>query len=411
MTASKQLRGGAGLFSGRTPYVWISNNYGRTGTRTVAIRSFDDLPFNPDPYNQPTDIGGASNQEINTVDPDFEFPQTWRMNLAYDQRLPWLNMVATAEVMYATSQSEIDYKNLNIQQTGEVLPFDGRPIYETVDRNFYGNYYLTNTSQGDATNLIFKLEKPYGEYPIWGVVSYTWGESNVINDGTSSQASSNWRYTESFDPNNVGISPSDYEVAHRGMINLNYEFSRHTRWSTVLSVFWNRQSGKPYSNIYAWNGSASINEDYQTGNDLIYVPTGADDVVITNGTWDQLSDYFDRVGLSKYAGSVAPRNVTYQPYITQTDLAIRQNIPIPGNTSLQVSLDIFNFWNMIDSESGLVQYVNFGTVTPVAYDGVTDDGKPIYELLNVVTDPDTDIFQYNDLRSRWRARLGVRWSF
>jgi hypothetical protein len=103
--------------------------------------------------------------------------------------------------------------------------------------------------------------------------------------------------------------------------------------------------------------------------------------------------------------------VTYQPYITQTDLAIRQNIPIPGSSSLQVSLDIFNFWNLIDSESGLVQYVNYGTVTPVSYDGVTDDGRPIYELRNVVTDPDTDIFQYNDLRSRWRARLGVRWSF
>jgi hypothetical protein len=406
-----QLRGGGGLFSGRTPYVWISNNYGRTGTRTTAISSFDDLPFNPDPFDQPTDIGGAASQEINSIDPNFDFPQTWRFNLAYDQRLPWLNMVATAEVLYAKSQSEIDYKNLNIQQTGETLPFDGRPLYETVDRDFYGNFYLTNTSKGDATNLIFKLEKPYGEYPIWGTMSYTWGESNVINDGTSSQASSNWRYTEAFDPNNVGISPSDFEVAHRGMINLNYEFSRNTRWSTIVSMFWNRQSGKPYSNIYAWNGSASINGDFQTGNDLIYVPSGADDVVITNGTWNQLSEYFDRVGLSQYAGSAAPRNVTYQPYITQTDLAIRQNIPIPGNSSLQISLDIFNFWNLIDSESGLVQYVNFGTVTPVTYDGVTDDGKPIYTLLNVVTDPDTDIFQYNDLRSRWRARLGVRWSF
>ncbi len=406
-----QLRGGAGLFTGRTPYVWISNNYGNTGTRRTTIRGFGDIPFNPDPYDQPTDIGGASSQEVNAIDPNFDFPQTWRMNLAYDQRLPWLNMVATAEVLYAKSESEIDYKNLNIQQTGEELPFDGRPIYERVSSDFSGAYYLTNTSKGDATNFILKLEKPYGEYPIWGIVSYAYGESNVVNDGTSSRAVSNWQYTEAIDPNNVGLSASDFQVEHRGMINLNYEFSRNTRWSTVVSMFWNRQSGKPYTSIYNYN-FPSINEDRYMLNDLIYVPTGADDVVITNGTWGQLEDYFRRAGILQYAGGVAPRNVTNQPYITQTDLAIRQNIPIPGNSSLQVSLDIFNFWNMIDSESGLVEYVSFGTVEPVRYIGVTDDGKPIYELRDVVTDPENNsIFQYNDIRSRWRARLGVRWSF
>ncbi len=211
-------------------------------------------------------------------------------------------------------------------------------------------------------------------------MSYTYGESNVVNDGTSSRAVSNWRFTEAFDPNDVGLSASDFQVEHRGMINLNYEFSRNTRWSTVVSVFWNRQSGKPYSNIYGFGNSASINEDFQTSNDLIYIPTGADDVVITNGTWSQLEEYLNRFGLMQYAGGVAPRNVNNQPYITQTDLAIRQNIPIPGNSSLQISLDIFNFWNLIDSDSGVVEYVNFGTVTPVTYRGVTDDGKPIYEL-------------------------------
>jgi hypothetical protein len=113
-----------------------------------------------------------------------------------------------------------------------------------------------------------------------------------------------------------------------------------------------------------------------------------------------------------YAGGVAPRNATNQPYITQTDLAIRQNIPIPGDSSLQVSFDIFNFWNMIDSESGLIRYANNAAVSPVVYRGVTDGGLPIYELANFVTNPDDfDVFQYNDQNSRWRLRLGVRWSF
>jgi hypothetical protein len=114
----------------------------------------------------------------------------------------------------------------------------------------------------------------------------------------------------------------------------------------------------------------------------------------------------------KYGGGIAPRNATNQPYTNQTDLAIRQNIPIPGSSSLQISFDIFNFWNLIDSESGLIRYANNGDVDPVVYRGVTDDGLPIYELANFVTNPDEfDTFEYNDQASRWRLRLGVRWSF
>ena len=82
----------------------------------------------------------------------------------------------------------------------------------------------------------------------------------------------------------------------------------------------------------------------------------------------------------EYAGQIAPRNVSFAPWVTQTDISIRQNIPIPGRSSLQVSLDMFNFWNLIDDESGIVRYVPFGTVTAARYSGMTDDGLPIYDL-------------------------------
>ena len=65
----------------------------------------------------------------------------------------------------------------------------------------------------------------------------------------------------------------------------------------------------------------------------------------------------------------------------------------------------------MDSDSGHVQYVPFGTLTPIEYQGVTDDGLPIYELTDIVTDPDEDLYTIDQLRSRWRMRLGVRWSF
>ena len=114
----------------------------------------------------------------------------------------------------------------------------------------------------------------------------------------------------------------------------------------------------------------------------------------------------------KYAGGIAPRNANGQPWITTTDISIRQNIPIPGRSSFQVSLDIFNFWNMIDNESGHMRYMPFGTVRIYQWLGNTDDGKPIINLRREVTDPENyPLFQTDHLRSRWKLRLGLRWSF
>ena len=59
----QQVRGGIGIFSGRTPYVWISNAYGNTGIESTALSacagSCAPPAFNPDPYNQPRNLGPA----------------------------------------------------------------------------------------------------------------------------------------------------------------------------------------------------------------------------------------------------------------------------------------------------------------------------------------------------------------
>ena len=93
----QQVRGGLGLFHGRTPYVWLSNQYSNTGNEFQRIRVFFDpanrIPFAADPNGQPTDIGSASTNEINLVDPDYRFPQLLRGNLAYDRELGFFNLV------------------------------------------------------------------------------------------------------------------------------------------------------------------------------------------------------------------------------------------------------------------------------------------------------------------------------
>ena len=55
---TEQVRGGVGLFSGRTPYVWLSNQYGNTGIEfrrlSLAFNANNRIPFVTDTTAQPT---------------------------------------------------------------------------------------------------------------------------------------------------------------------------------------------------------------------------------------------------------------------------------------------------------------------------------------------------------------------
>ncbi len=405
----QQLRGGAGLFAGRTPYVWISNNYARTGIEQTFIRTFVGVPFNPDPDNQPTGFPGSGG-EFNLIDPSFKFPTIARVNLAYDRELPWWDLFLTVEGIIAESQEEIDYKDVNLTRTGEVQPFDGRPLFTRVDPNVSGAYFITNTSKGDATNASIKLERRPGR-GVWGFVSYAFGEANTVNDGTSSRAVSNFQFTEAVDPNNVGESPSDFEVEHRINAAIGYSFNADTRYPTTVSAFYNAQAGRPFSHIYSFQVS-QLNNDNYFSNDLLYVPSGPDDVVITNGTWEQLNAFISGDEcLNGSRGGIAPRNCSNAPWIHSFDLRISQDIPIK-RANLQLSFDLFNLANLLDDDSGLLEYANFNTIGVIDFIGTTDDGRPIYSLDREITDPENNpIFETHNINSRWRAKLGARISF
>ena len=418
--ATQQLRGGVGIFAGRTPYVWISNSYARTGIEQqfLTVRPFPRIPgtvpFNPDPDGQTIPDGArVSFGEFNLVDPDFEFPQVLRINLAYDTRLPWWDLIGSVEAIYADSIQEIDYKNVNIRQNG-TLAFDGRPTFEEVDPDVSGAFLITNTSEGDQTNIALKVERSRGK-GVHGFVAYTFGESNVVNEGSSSRAVSNWQFNEAVDPNNAGTSTSDFEVEHRISAQIGYEFNKATRFPTAVSLFYNLQSGRPYTSLlgtsFGFAGSGSFNGDGGFfSNDLFYVPAGPDDVIIEGGgSFAELDAYISLDDcLDSHRGRIAPRNCSQAPWNHTLDLHISQKIPV-GYGNLEITGDLLNLVNLIDDESGVLRYADFNSVTIADFLEVRD-GKPVYELRDVVTNPD-ERFEAHPLRSRWRAKLGIRYTF
>ncbi|MDP4116272.1 MAG: carboxypeptidase regulatory-like domain-containing protein, partial [Bacteroidota bacterium] len=148
---SLQVRGGVGMFTGKVPYVWISNQYGNTGIEFARIdyryNAADSLKFIQDVNNQmKTGVKGikAGSSEVDITDPNFKMPQVLRLNAALDQQLPY-NYVATVEFVYSKTLNDILYQDINLGAANTTLTGPGgRPVYGDTSK---GTFSMRKISQ------------------------------------------------------------------------------------------------------------------------------------------------------------------------------------------------------------------------------------------------------------------------
>jgi len=425
---STQLRGGVGVFTGRIPYVWMSNSYGNTGTLIAEVNqaSGGNVGFSVDPDNQPGpgDPGtGAptTRAEIDLVDPDFNWPQILRANLGLDQELPW-NMIATVEFMYSKSMNDLVYEKLNLNPPSATNPTipgeDGRPRYGGT--NSYGSRYfdvllLKNTDEGYQYNFSVQLQRNVAQGISFNT-AYTYGVSQDVNSVLSSQAQSQIRYNPvSGDPNAPPLTTSSFDLGHRYFASVSYAHEFFENSPTSFSLYYNIQSGRPFS--FTVNGD--LNNDGLNGNDLFYIPGSPDDILVgavTGGAYvenaQQKSDLFAFIDNNEYLaenkGSMSERNASRAPWNDQLDLRIAQDFGT-GIGSFQIALDILNVLNLVNNEWGWFQTTSQDTYNIVTLNG-TDPatGKPVYRF----SKPSTNTaWTPTDLLSRWQMQLGLRYTF
>jgi hypothetical protein len=415
-----QIRGGTGLFAGRTPYVWLSNQYSNTGVDFTALaipfNANNRIPFVASPTAQPTSLTGATagNQTINFVDPNYQYPTVVRGNLAYDHEVAF-GLIGTAEVLFASNLKEIKYQNLNYVQTG--TRSDGRPVYSRKLATVNDAVLLTNTDQGGQWSISYALNRPFKNgFQLGG--SYLYGRAKSIMDGTSSVALSNWAGTYTGgDVNNPPLATSDFDVHNRVSLNAMVPIPLFQSVKSYVSFYYNGQNGRPYSIVF--NGDA--NGDTRTTNDLIFVPAAEGQVNVINGTWAQLDAFLsaDRAA-SQFRGQIMPRNAARAPWTNKLDLRYAVNIPTGGKTKVEATLDVQNFLNLLNKEWGWAYYPNFGGPTIIGFGTVGADGKFTYNL-NTITAPTfvaqganwgvPGTFTRDDLRSRWQMQWGLRVRF
>jgi hypothetical protein len=408
----EQIRGGVGMFAGRPPYVWISNQYGNTGIdfRRIgaSFNANNTIPFVPDPNNQPTTVTGASGSsftnEIDLIDPDFKYPTILRGNLAYEKEV-WWDFVGSVELVFSKNIRDIKYQNLNLVQTGTRI--DGRPVYSRRITSLSDVIFLTNTDQGSAWTLAFEAKRPFRN-GFFLSTSYSYGEAHSIMDGTSDQAASNWGFVYTpGDPNNTPLTRSDFDPGHRFTVSTAYDFSLGRGYMATASIFYSGQSGRPYSLIF----SNDINGDGRTTNDLLYLPTSTDPLAYTGGLYQDLLLFMQREDCTaSQIGTITERNSCRNPWTNTLDGRVSVQLPF-RRVRAEVTLDVINLINLFDSKGGQNLYSSFkrlgvisGTLsgTPANLTGMS---------LSTITSSSFTRYFRDDLRSRWQMQLGGRVRF
>jgi hypothetical protein len=409
---TEQIRGGVGLFSGRTPYVWLSNQYGNTGIEfrrlSLGFNVNNRIPFVPDPAAQPTSVGNAATNEVDMIDPDYKYPSLVRFNAAYDRDLGFFGFIGTAEFLYSQNLNDVRYENLNLRQVS-TRP-DGRPVFaRNVSTQISDAIFLTNTDQGDAWSIVFKLDRPFRDR-FFMSGSYLYGRSTSILDGTSSQAASNWGnvYVPG-DPNHPPLTRSNFDPGHRITISGGYDIPVPGGMTLTASAFYSGQSGRPWSANFA----TDYNGDVRTTNDLLYIPASASEFRFTNGTFDDLMAFVNAEPcLADFVGRIHERNACRAPWINTFDARLNFGLPFK-RVKAEITWDILNLINLFDRNNGLLRYANFNDLLVVRADATT---TPItYNLsnlfLNGVRQTPEEQFTRNDLLSRWQMQLGARIRF
>lgn len=444
-----QVRGGTGIFSGRTPFVWISNQFSNTGADLARVdagltaASFDtngdgvlsgtELGFfsgSGEPSTHPIPGGGnaltpITTTEINLIAPGFRFPQVWRSNLGIDQELPF-GVTATLEGVYSKTLNDVVYRNLNLTEGSRSLY--GRPVYNgpRVNPNFTNVLLLDNTSEGYEYSLVAQLQREVRE-GLGGSLSYTYGRAESVNSATSSRAISNWQFNESVDINGGELGTADFEVRHRVLGFLSYGVEYADRFASRFGLVLDSRSGETISWIY--NGDA--NADGQRANDLIYIPDAETDIFLTSGNWALLDAFIEgQPGLADDRGGFAPRNSDRGPWQTRLDAEFTQSVETVRGQRVDFEVTLVNVLNFLNSEWGRIRGTAFNNLFALdfsRYIAASDVGSVVAGRIVSADDIGKPVVAFNertardaftgaryttfDLSSRWQLRFGVKYTF
>ena len=417
------IRGGAGLFTGRVPFVWIVNNYSNTGIeqKGVTLKGKSDANGNiietaQSFSKQPAATSLSTlNPSIQALDKNFRYPQVFRANLAIEQSVGQ-GWHFTLEGLFTKTINNVSFSNLSLTESGakiyavspDAASAANTSTYYSVDPKYSAIYYTTNTNKGYSWSATASVRRSF----LFGLdlyAAYTYSQSRSLYDAASSSQANNWSRTYAVDSNSPELAYSIYDAPHRLTAQVSYSRRYAKHFGTTAALVYQMYSGQRYSLCYG--ESADLNGDLMTGNTLIYIPTESDlsKMTFADATsaerWNAFieSDSY----LRSHRGQFSERNALQTPMEHRLDLHVAQDFYFKGDSGrkLQVSLDVVNFGNLLCRDWGAYYSVKNARLQPVRITALTDDGHdnktPVYQFTGAQIAQD-------DILSRWHMQLGIR---
>ena len=215
---------------------------------------------------------------------DYKFPQSWKTNVALDQKLPF-GFVGTIEGIFSKNINEVYYYNANqANPVGNIngsISGDNRPYYggsdntARVNNNVSNGIVLSNTNKGYFYSTTIKLEYPY-QKGLWGSVAYTRSDAYDLMSAGSIAAGSFTGARSVNGNNNLPLSLSNNNTPHRvvSLLGYKFEYGQKAGFATSISLGYIGEQTGAFS--YAYGGD--VNGDRINGNDLLFVPNKASDL-------------------------------------------------------------------------------------------------------------------------------------
>ena len=372
-----QLRGGSGVFTGRLPFVWLGNQIGNPNTFFLQM-----------------------------VDPNFRFPQVWRTNLGLDYKFD-SGLIWSTDVAYTKDINGAHVQNWGLRNpSGTLSGVDNREYY--LPNDIINNAYVfTNSDKGRIFNVSTKLEKTWKD-GWYTNIAYSYLNAKDVNSIEAEITGDAFAFNPVVgNANNDVLSYSRYGDTHRviGLASKQFNFFGEKAPTTITTFFEYARGGR-----FNYTYGGDINGDGSNLNDLLYVPTESEISQMTfsgPGQADAFNQYIAQDDyLNDRRGQYVERYGALAPWRGRWDVRVLQDLNIKGSNSLQLSLDILNFGNLINSNWGLVEQPR--NLQPV---GVSVDPNTLEPTYTFDSNLNNTFTVNTGLLSRWQAQVGLRYIF
>jgi hypothetical protein len=443
-----QLRGGAGLFTGQLPYVWLSNAFHYDGLRSATRVCYGRWTTDPpegntappfDPADPDPDCLRGAPTELRTVtlfDEDFTYPQYVKLSAGLDRELT-RTVSASVGFLFSHSVNQILLRELNIAQVTDperLGPLRGfgstRPHYgDTVEAGFepvrpldgFDQVLLATNGGGDRSySVSVELQgRPRGD--VGFQMGYAYARSYDRMSLASVDMVSNFGLTPVHgDPNDPPLTPSNFDRPHKFVLAVFGSLIPGLE-DTDVSILYTGESGLPFSYVYRGDingdGYPGLGSAFDRNNDLLYVPLEATEVPGGFGMLTRLAAALETDAcLRKFRGYIMLRNHCRAPWQNRLDVRVSQRMRV-GNADILLETDVINVLNLIQPDLGLVRSIPPVTaLLETAGRNLQGNGElfmdwgggvlPFRDEQGVLTTPEPWSVVSPD--SQWQIQLGVR---